>query len=231
MITQNIDNYDAELIKASKILNKEPPLPEGTTTFAFTPYLMEMHGNVRYMHCSDEDKECSLTFFKAPELYEVHDPKSHVPKCTSCGAPMKPHCMFFDESYSEHYYRDQTMRNLEPSADLLIVIGTALATGGARGLVNRFLNKQEIPVIEINMEPAVDEGFALQITEKSETSLEKLFREYHRLSSTETKAQTKPSPAATIQGKPQVKPQQVAAKQPAPMKSAAKPSAKPVVKK
>lgn len=126
LITQNIDNYDAELIKASKILNKEPPRPEGTATFAFTPYLMEMHGNVRYMHCSDEDKDCSLTFYVAPELHEIHDPKNHVPKCTVCGAPMKPHCMFFDENYSEHYYRDQTMRSLEPAADLLIVIGTAL---------------------------------------------------------------------------------------------------------
>ena len=121
------------------------------------------------------------------------------------------------------------MRNLEPTADLLIVIGTALATGGARGLVNRFLNKQEIPVIEINMEPAVDEGFALQITEKSEISLEKLFREYHRLSSNPMKTPAKPQAPATMPAKTPAKPQQVA--KPAPMKSAAKPSAKPVVKK
>ena len=111
LITQNIDDYDAQLIKASKILTTVPEeKKEGTATYAFTPYLLEMHGNVRYMHCSDEDKECSTVFYKAPELHEVADRTNHVPECPSCGFPMKPHAMFFDESYSEHYYRDATMR-------------------------------------------------------------------------------------------------------------------------
>ena len=37
--------------------------------------------------------------------------------------------------------------------DCLIVVGTALATSGARSIVNRTLNKQDIPVIELNLEP------------------------------------------------------------------------------
>ena len=47
----------------------------------------------------------------------------------------------------------------------------------------RTISKMEVPVIEINLEPCIDEGFALQITEKSETSLEKMFKEFYRLSS------------------------------------------------
>lgn len=184
MVTQNIDNYDAQLIKASKTLgNAIKPEPEGTETYGFTPYVLEMHGNVRFMHCSDEDKECSRLFFKAPELHEVSDRTNHVPKCASCGAPMKPHCMFFDETYSEHYYRDVTTRRLEEDIDALIVVGTALATGGAKSLVNRTLGKMEVPVIEINIEPVIDEGYALHLTEKSEISLEKMFRELYRLNS------------------------------------------------
>jgi hypothetical protein len=34
--------------------------------------------------------------------------------------------MFFDESYSEHYYRDRTTNDIAEDIDALIVIGTAL---------------------------------------------------------------------------------------------------------
>lgn len=69
---------------------------------------------------------------------------------------MKPHCMFFDESYSETYYRDMTTRKMEEEMEVLIVIGTALATGGAKSLVFRTLGKKEVPVIEFNLEPCID---------------------------------------------------------------------------
>ena len=40
---------------------------------------------------------------------------------------MKPHCMFFDETYTEKLYRSDTVRNyLENQMDALIVVGTAL---------------------------------------------------------------------------------------------------------
>lgn len=154
---------------------------EGSEEYAFTPYLVEMHGNVRYMHCFDETKPCSLKFYKAPTLAEVSDRKNHVPKCRECGAPMKPHCMFFDESYNEKYYRDMTTRKMEEEIDAFIVIGTALATGGASSMVNRTLNKKEIPVIEFNMQPCIEEGYVFNVTEKCETALEKFFNEYYRL--------------------------------------------------
>lgn len=39
---------------------------------------------------------------------------------------MKPHSMFFDESYNEHYYRKTTVDEYLTDADCLIVVGTAL---------------------------------------------------------------------------------------------------------
>ena len=96
---------------------------------------------------------------------------------------MKPHAMFFDESYNEHYYRHATTLNIEATqTDCLIVVGTALATSGARTYVFNTLNKNEIPVIELNLEPQCDVGFALQVTEKCETALNGLFNEFYRLS-------------------------------------------------
>lgn len=100
--------------------------PEGTFDYAFTPYVLEMHGNVRYMHCSAEEKDCSRVFFKSPTLEDATDRTNHVPHCKECGATMKPHCMFFDECYNEHYYRDSTTTAFQLECDALIVIGTAL---------------------------------------------------------------------------------------------------------
>jgi NAD-dependent SIR2 family protein deacetylase len=68
---------------------------------------------------------------------------------------MKPHAMFFDESYNEHYYRGRTTDDKVLDIDALIVIGTALATSGARRLVYTTLDKMNIPVIEVNNNPCI----------------------------------------------------------------------------
>ena len=50
--------------------------------------------------------------------------------------------MFFDESYSEHFYRSETVHSfMNDKMDCLIVIGTALATGLANRIVNKALDK------------------------------------------------------------------------------------------
>ena len=71
---------------------------------------------------------------------------------------MKPHCMFFDETYSEHYYRQDTVKQFCEEADCLIVAGTALATNLAKRIVSIFLEK-ELPVIEINIESSINVGY------------------------------------------------------------------------
>eukprot|EP00347_Sterkiella_histriomuscorum_P015341 403357388 len=184
LVTQNIDDYHPKLIKQSQILmNGQEERKQGTKDFAFTPYVYEVHGNVDYMHCSEEDKDCSKLFYQAPDLKQVEDIENHVPICKECGANMKPHCMFFDESYSEQYYRSDSVDNfVENKMDCLIVVGTALATGLARRIVNKAIDKIECPVIEVNLETSIDRGFNLQILEKSETALDNMFNEYYRLS-------------------------------------------------
>ena len=87
---------------------------------------------------------------------------------------MKPHCMFFDEAYSEHYYRKDTVMNYVGSSDCLVVIGTALQTNVSKQIVCSFLDK-ELPVIEINLESAIKRGNNIQVLEPSETALPALF--------------------------------------------------------
>ena len=65
--------------------------------------------------------------------------------------------------------------------DALIVVGTALATSGAKSIVYKALDKMKIPVIEINMEPVIEEGFTLNVISKSEIALNDMFEEYYKL--------------------------------------------------
>ena len=73
---------------------------------------------------------------------------------------MKPHVMYFDEHYTEHYYRSDTISNFADKSDCLIVVGTALETNKAKRLVVDALER-EIPVIEFNMESAINRGHNL----------------------------------------------------------------------
>ena len=96
---------------------------------AFTPHVYEVHGAVRFMHCVDQDKECGKLIIPGPSLAEAEEYQAEnksilVPKCADCGKNMKPHSMFFDEQYSEEYYRYTTVKDFCSEADCLIVIGT-----------------------------------------------------------------------------------------------------------
>ena len=103
---------------------------------AFTPHVYAMHGSIPFMHCNEEETcQDSKTFYPVPKLSEIPDKANHVPKCEACGGNMKPHGMFFDEMYSEHYYRYDTITNYCDDADALIVIGTTLETSFARNIV------------------------------------------------------------------------------------------------
>ena len=199
-MTQNIDDLHSREVKESEILSNVTDQyftdTENTRT-AFTPYVYEIHGNVHYMHCSAEDTDHSRIFYRTPsvgdfEVAALAAPSAKVtkngitqnwclvPRCEECYAPMTPHCMFFDEAYSEHYYRKDTVKRFVDESDCLIVVGTALATNLAKQIVCAFLDK-ELPVIEVNMESAIERGNNLQLIGKSEELLPKLFSEYYKL--------------------------------------------------
>ena len=79
LVTQNIDDYHCMEIKNSKVLpsftikdvegDKKSPIVKNT---AFTPFVYEVHGIVKFMHCSVEDHENSShhsrTFHRVPTL-------------------------------------------------------------------------------------------------------------------------------------------------------------------
>lgn len=184
LVTQNTDDFHAELIKKSQILMKTED--KFLTKYgksapkAFTPHVFEIHGNTRWMHCSDEEADCSRKFVEAPMNVDDFDNTNHVPKCETCGKNMKGHGMFFDESYSEHYYRINSIMECVEKCDALIVVGTTLATGGAVKIVNQ-MNAKEGLIIEVNVEPCIFDGAAMQVIGKSEDTLPAMFNELYKL--------------------------------------------------
>lgn len=55
--------------------------------------------------------------------------------CPRCESPLRPHIMFFDETYEETINRCDTIRSFVKEADVVLVIGTALQTGLAFNIV------------------------------------------------------------------------------------------------
>ena len=101
----NIDNLHG-LAKGKDYEKERAERKEGSADYAFTDGIYEIHGNVRYMRCSNE--ECDAKFFPAVSREEA---KKALPKCKDCQSIMKPHCMFFDEFYQERFYRDKSVTN------------------------------------------------------------------------------------------------------------------------
>jgi NAD-dependent deacetylase len=49
--------------------------------------------------------------------------------CPRCGAPGRPHVLWFDESYDEVRYRFESSVRAAASADVFVVVGTTGTTG------------------------------------------------------------------------------------------------------
>ncbi len=118
---------------------------------------LEIHGNLSYMRCA---RECTPGITPLPlpgtrrdrdtPLTEAETTQLH---CPSCGGWGRPHVLWFDEIYNEHYYRAQTALGAASRATLLLVAGTS----GATNLPNRIVYlaaRRGVTIIEINIAPS-----------------------------------------------------------------------------
>ena len=118
LITENLDDLHSHEVRSSPLLIKEDDkrmVRNEHIDKAFVPHVYEIHGNMKYMHCSAESVDCSKKLLLAPSIEDADKQKRGkkkqklVPKCSECGKLMKPHVLFFDEIHSEHYYRYDTV--------------------------------------------------------------------------------------------------------------------------
>lgn len=150
-MTQNIDSLHHEAreeCELNKELERMSLSANGTKPFVGKLTYYEIHGNITKLRC----QKCSLekgSLVYDPTNFATCTTPYEVPKCSRCGNLLRPHIMFFDESYCEaiHHY-DSVLNELQQS-DLVIVIGTMLQTGLANGIVSKAVSAGK-EIIELN---------------------------------------------------------------------------------
>jgi NAD-dependent protein deacetylase/lipoamidase len=136
LITQNVDNLH---LRAGNSLER---------TF-------QIHGNVFFMRCVNE---CQQRLFPLPLALFPRDKeqtlsaedKQHL-TCPDCGAATRPHVLWFDESYDEHYFKFESAMTVAAKTEVLIIAGTS----GATTLPNHIANlvyQNKGTIIDINIE-------------------------------------------------------------------------------
>jgi NAD-dependent deacetylase len=136
LITQNVDNLH---LRAGNSLKNT----------------YQIHGNVFFMRCV---RECTPQIYGVPrELtgrtkdQTITENDRNLLQCPDCGSLTRPHVLWFDEIYNEHYYRYHSSLRVAGETELLIVVGTS----GATNLPNQVVwevNKHGGSIVDINIE-------------------------------------------------------------------------------
>ena len=136
LITQNIDNLH---IRAGNTLGR---------TF-------QIHGNINYTRCS---AACTEQLFPLPKALKIRrsekglaDEEIRLLRCEGCGEWLRPHVLWFDESYDEEYFRFNSSMQVAEQTTLLIVVGTSGATTLPNYVVS-MVHQNQGTIIDINPE-------------------------------------------------------------------------------
>jgi NAD-dependent deacetylase len=137
LITQNVDNLH---LRAGNSL-------ENT---------YQIHGNIFYARCQ---AECGYGVQPLPESLirkdareELNEMEKSLLACPRCGGLLRPHVLWFDESYDEIHYRLQSSLAVAAKTDLLITVGTSGATNLPNQVAWRVFQNGGT-MIDINIEP------------------------------------------------------------------------------
>lgn len=122
LVTQNIDNLH---IRAGNTLE----------------HTFQIHGNINFSRCS---AACRRT------LYPVAEDFHHM-RCPNCGSWLRPHVLFFDETYDEQYFFFDSCLSIAAKTDVLITVGTTGATN-LPVQVAMTVARNDKTIIDINVE-------------------------------------------------------------------------------
>ncbi len=136
LVTQNVDNLH---LRAGHRLHN---------TF-------QIHGNVFYQRCSEN---CNATVSLIPKEIQPNGKEEPITEtqwrllhCPDCGGLLRPHVLWFDESYDERHYRLESTLEAAGNTGLLIVAGTSGATNLPNQVVWEVYNHGGI-IIDINID-------------------------------------------------------------------------------
>lgn len=136
LITQNVDN-----------LHLRAGSSPGRT--------YQIHGNLFFARCLEECRGEILHLPEGVKAKEKGEELSQAEKgllvCPRCGSPLRPHVLWFDESYNEAYYRFESSLAAAARTDLLLIIGTSGATNLPNQVAWKVYQKGGT-ILDINLE-------------------------------------------------------------------------------
>jgi NAD-dependent deacetylase len=114
----------------------------------------QIHGNIDFCRCW---AGCSPAIRPLPEV--VADEKKEPPAALdpqrlhcSCGAWLRPHVLWFDESYDEPLFRFESSQRAAHAASLLVVVGTS-GTTALPARMCRIAAARHVPLLVIDPAP------------------------------------------------------------------------------
>lgn len=116
----------------------------------------EIHGRIDEMRCF---LECSPALLPVPAAIPLAWAKDRrldedelaLLRCPSCGGRMRPHVLWFDESYDEERYHLMTVRALAARSALVVIAGTSAQTNLPWQVVS-LAERAGATIIDINLE-------------------------------------------------------------------------------
>jgi NAD-dependent deacetylase len=112
----------------------------------------EIHGNIDFYRCSNDCGQFKKTMPDLPGVSRdavFREEWGDALECSACRSWMRPHVLWFDETYDERRYRLHSTIQAGSEADVLIVAGTTGATSLPAHLLQMAIDK-DIPIIDIN---------------------------------------------------------------------------------
>ncbi|BBO72599.1 NAD-dependent protein deacylase [Desulfosarcina widdelii] len=151
LITQNVDNLH---IRAGSSLDRT----------------YQIHGNIFYTRCASS---CRDTILPLPDALSsknkggsLTDKERELLVCPACGGWLRPHVLWFDETYDEPHYRFNSALETAQRTRLLITVGTTGATTLPNHIVNLVYRNGGL-MIDINV---ADNPFA-RVAKQSERGI------------------------------------------------------------
>ena len=117
--------------------------------------ILQIHGNIQYMRCS---RSCSGKLSPIPPDLLPREKRQPLTAgererltCPDCGGRMRPHVLWFDETYDERHYRFESALAIAGKTRVLVIAGTSGSTT-LPNLVADTVHANGGTLIDINLE-------------------------------------------------------------------------------
>ncbi|WP_372683013.1 Sir2 family NAD-dependent protein deacetylase [Desulfosarcina sp.] len=126
---------------------------------------LQIHGNMFQVRCASTSTDGTFFLPEGVTPTAKGSPLTGAArqslKCANCSSWLRPHVLWFDETYNERHYHHNSMIETAKRTRLLITVGTAGATTVPNQIVKRVISQGGL-MFDINLADNLFAGLAMQ---------------------------------------------------------------------